>query len=67
MVARNWAPGSDERIWQKNYWDTQLRRSESYSAKWEYVVNNPVRAGLATRQEDWAYQGELNSLYWHDH
>lgn len=53
-------------IWQMNFWDTQLRQRDSYSAKWEYVVNNPVRAGLVSRAEDWAYQGELNLLSWHD-
>jgi REP element-mobilizing transposase RayT len=53
-----------EDVWQKNFWDTQLRRHESYSAKWEYVRQNPVRAGLAARAEDWPYQGELNVLNW---
>jgi REP element-mobilizing transposase RayT len=24
-------------IWQRDFWDTQLRRNDSYSAKWEYV------------------------------
>ncbi|MBI2510478.1 MAG: transposase [Opitutae bacterium] len=55
---------SGEEIWQKNFWDTQLRRHESYGAKWEYVRQNPVRAGLASRAEGWPYQGELNTLYW---
>ena len=53
-------------FWQKNFWDTQLRHHESYDAKWDYVWNNPVRAGLVARPEDWAYQGELNMLRWHD-
>jgi putative transposase len=53
-------------IWQKNFWDTQLRQQESYTAKWEYVRNNPVRAGLAAHPDDWPYQGEIASLRWHD-
>ena len=53
-------------FWQKNFWDTQLRRHESYAAKWDYVRNNPVRARLVTKPEDWPYQGELNVLRWHD-
>jgi len=53
-------------FWQKNFWDTQLRGHESYAAKWEYVRNNPVRAGLAIKPEDWPYQGEMNLLRWHD-
>ncbi len=54
-----------EQIWQRDFWDTQLRRHESYTAKWDYVRNNPVRAGLVTRTEDWPYQGELGILRWH--
>lgn len=53
-------------IWQTDYWDTQLRRHERYTVKWEYVRNNPVRAGLVTRPNQWPYQGELNVLRWHD-
>lgn len=51
-------------VWQKNFWDTQLRRHESYGAKWEYVRQNPVRAELVKQSEDWPYQGELNVLEW---
>jgi len=53
-------------LWQKNFWDTQLRQGNSYAAKWDYVRNNPVRHNLVTRVEDWLYQGELNVLRWHD-
>jgi putative transposase len=51
-------------IWQKNFWDTQLRQHESYGAKWEYVRQNPVRAGLVAHADHWPYQGELNLLNW---
>ncbi len=56
------APAESET--QPLFWDTQLRRSESYDQKWRYVVENPVRAALVTRAEDWPYQGELNELRW---
>ncbi len=51
-------------LWQREFWDRQLRRQESYAEKWEYVRYNPVRAGLADSPEDWPYQGELNCLEW---
>jgi putative transposase len=63
-AARFWANPHDAPVWQREFWDTQLRRDESYAAKWEYVAQNPVRAGLVTRSEDWPYQGELNVLRW---
>lgn len=55
-----------EEIWQKNFWDTQLRGHESYAAKWEYVRENPVRAGLVSDANEWAFQGEVNVLYWRE-
>jgi len=51
-------------IWQRDCWDTQLRRHESYTEKWHYFLNNPVRAGLVESAEDWPDQGELNVLAW---
>jgi putative transposase len=51
-------------IWQRDCWDTQLRRGDHYGEKWEYVQQNPVRRGLVVRTEDWPYQGVLNELRW---
>ena len=62
--ARTWPRPEESPIWQRHFWDTQLRRGESYDQKWEYVLANPVRAGLVSRVEDWPYQGELNELRW---
>jgi len=66
LVSRRWPRPSEHPIWQQDVWDTQLRSGESYSGKWQYVRENPVRAGLAERSDDWPYQGELNMLPWHD-
>jgi REP element-mobilizing transposase RayT len=49
---------------QTNHWDRRLRNGESYQEKWEYVRNNPVRAGLVPSPEEWPYQGEINVLPW---
>jgi putative transposase len=65
-VTRPWSHRTQVPIWQREFWDRQLRRSESYSEKWQYVVNNPVRHGYVRHPEDWPYQGELNVLEWHD-
>jgi len=50
------------RHWQKDYFDHVLRSAESYEQKWLYVRENPVRAGLVKRWEDWPYQGEIQRL-----
>jgi REP element-mobilizing transposase RayT len=49
-------------LWQEEFFDHLLRSSESYEDKWTYVRQNPVRAGLVARAEDWPYQGELHEL-----
>jgi REP-associated tyrosine transposase len=49
--------------WQDGFFDHVLRSSESYEQKWRYVKENPVRAGLAARSEDWPYQGEVQAVY----
>jgi putative transposase len=48
--------------WQKGFFDHVLRSDESYEQKWEYVRDNPVRAGLARSWENWPYRGEVWQL-----
>src|SRR6266480_3149273 len=50
---------STTRLWQPGFFDHVLRSDEAYSEKWEYVRENPVRAGLAEAADDWPYQGEI--------
>jgi REP element-mobilizing transposase RayT len=45
-------------FWQPTFFDHVLRSEESYCEKWEYVCENPVRAGLVKESNDWPYQGE---------
>jgi putative transposase len=45
--------------WQPGFFDHVLRSSESYAVKWEYVQDNPVRAGLVNGVREWPYQGEI--------
>ena len=48
-----------KQIWQEGLFDHVLRSDESYSEKWNYIYENPVRAGLVKSAEDWPYQGEI--------
>jgi REP element-mobilizing transposase RayT len=54
--------GCDAPHWQKGFFDHLLRSGESYSQKWDYVRENPVRAGLVERAEDWPFAGEIHDL-----
>jgi putative transposase len=49
-------------VWQEEFFDHVLRSSESYSQKWDYVRENPVRAGFVVTPEEWPWQGEIESL-----
>ena len=46
-------------IWEEGFFDHILRTKESYSQKWNYVRENPARAGLVRSAADWPYQGEI--------
>ena len=48
--------------WQKDFFDHVLRSQESYEEKWHYVRENPVRAGLVKRWQDWPFGGEIFDL-----
>jgi len=49
-------------FWQEGFFDHVLRSDESYGEKWQYVMNNPVRAGLVQNTEEWKYQGNIDFL-----
>jgi len=65
MAARELNTGS-EPLWQRDFWDVQMRTSESYGPRWEYIRHNPVRHGLVASPDDWPYQGEIHLLGWHN-
>jgi len=48
--------------WEKTFLDHVLRSGESYAAKWEYVRNNPFRAGLITPSDEWPFMGRIFEL-----
>ena len=58
--------GKSPPYWQKGFFDHMLHSKESYTQKWHYVRENPVRAGLVKRCEDWPYLGEIFALEFHD-
>jgi putative transposase len=41
--------------WQRNFFDHRLRHDESETEKFEYIRQNPVRAGLIEMEDDWPF------------
>ena len=72
MFVQAWKQWTSKRIkrednlagpfWQEEFFDHVLRSSESYSQKWNYVKQNPVRAALVKSSDEWPWQGEVESL-----
>ncbi|MEP7015789.1 MAG: transposase [Verrucomicrobiota bacterium] len=50
---------SQQPLWQPGFFDHLLRNDESYEQKWNYVYENPKRAGLVQSLNEWPYQGEI--------
>jgi putative transposase len=57
---RSACPTTREWEWQPGCFDRLLRSDESLQNKWLYVEENPVRAGLVKRFEDWPYRFAFN-------
>lgn len=51
----NQALGRRGRVWQTESFDRVLRSSESLDAKIGYILDNPIRAGLASKWQDYAW------------
>ena len=49
-------------LWEKEFFDHLIRSGESYSEKWEYVLQNPCRAGLVADADDWPHMGHIHYI-----
>jgi putative transposase len=49
-------------LWQSDYFDRFLRSSDSYTQKWDYVAENPVRNGLCRSPNEWPWKGRIHDL-----
>ena len=53
---KQWVAKKTQVRWQREFFDHRIRTWESMAEKVDYIRQNPVRAGLVTRSEDWPYQ-----------
>ena len=47
--------GTHGPLWQHQCWDRFVRHEKEFAARLEYMHLNPVKKGLAKRQEDWRW------------
>jgi REP element-mobilizing transposase RayT len=55
VAAKVRGAGRARRLWQRSFWDHVVRDSEKLDRIARYVLENPVRAGLCERYEDYPY------------
>jgi len=58
MIVSKWKEWTAKTLkitWQRDFFEHRLRKEESFREKADYILANPVRAGLVKRQEDWPY------------
>ncbi|PAW75976.1 MAG: hypothetical protein B9S32_16830 [Verrucomicrobia bacterium Tous-C9LFEB] len=51
-----------DQIWQHEFFDHLVRDSSQLESKWDYIQQNPVRAGLVAHAREWPYQGEIHTF-----
>ena len=55
MSGINQSRGTEGELWQPRFFDRALRTVEEYNEKVECIHQNPVRAGLVSRPQDWRW------------
>jgi len=56
--------GNPDWRFQSRGWHHRLRSGESYSTKWRYMMENPVRKGLVGEVESWPFRGRVFDVWW---
>lgn len=44
--------------WQQGFFEHRIRSDSELDLKFEYIANNPVRAGLVKKAEEWPWKLE---------
>ena len=66
QVVKDWkryVSGHHAVVWQRDFFEHRLRDAAEFAEKWDYIVKNPVRAGLVDAAEDWLYVWTAEALY----
>ena len=53
---------SEEKIWQVEYWDRFIRDEKHFTQAVNYIIDNPVKAGLCTSPEQWPWSSYVSQV-----
>ncbi len=55
QISHSRAAKGERGIWQRRYWEHQIRDEQDWGRHVDYIHYNPVKHGLVTRPTDWPY------------
>ena len=53
---KSWLAKSQNIEWQEGFFDHRIRDENYFTEKFEYILQNPVRAGLVEQAQDWHWK-----------
>ena len=57
-----WSQGWKGRLWVRSFYERVVRGERDLGETCQYVLGNPVRAGLVESAEDYPYSGMIDPL-----
>lgn len=58
----SWKLGWKGKLWQPRSYDHVIRTDEDLNAISDYILDNPIQKGLASKTEDWLWSGFFSPL-----
>jgi putative transposase len=54
-TTKSWQLGNKNALWQRRFWDRTIRDDKDFDATADYILRNPVAAGLADEPRAWPF------------
>ena len=54
----------EQAVWQRRFWEHQIRDERDFTQHVEYIHYNPVKHGLAKAPRDWPYSRHHHDVRW---
>jgi len=61
-TRESWRLGFSGQLWQRSWYDHIARRGEDIGAICAYILQNPVRKGLISENDEWPHSGMPDPL-----
>lgn len=55
MISASRIKHRETSVWQRRFWEHQIRNEEDFNKHIDYIHYNPVKHGFVKRVQDWPY------------